>query len=401
MPSFETAEPLALDLHGKGLCEIPSFPSPVPIPCIFPVVMTVGARGFTPFPIFNANILTSARVCLGDRAFGRDVTIGVFPGSCTSIVKSIAMDRVDIVPDASCPAPGQVPNGDFEAIGGWTVGGTGAEVAPAVGNNNTRGGRIHSTMRCQTSSLSGAISVRMSQPARPALTFTVNGTLGKRMVLTSGFTTLASYTGKSVYEKVSICLPEHLKGMASTLSFGVANDTTGGPCGDPDDVEFVFDDIAIESDPTCDPETFVIDGGFERTDTARYWSTSIDGGTVSFARGAGANTGVGHAVVTQSTCDKVSRFYANVTSPEPSPGNGGPAIEFFYKATTATAITYDSPAGALTPTATWTRARQCLDPRRTGTSSTVDFRVTAAASCTAGTLSIDDIRAVHDPTCPE
>jgi hypothetical protein len=42
-----------------------------------------------------------------------------------------------------------------------------------------------------------------------------------------------------------------------------------------------------------------------------------------------------------------------------------------------------------------------MSGRRGGFPQNVDFTTSAGADCTPGTLSVDDVRAVLDPSCPE
>mgnify|MGYP001500238451 CR=1 FL=1 len=127
-----------------------------------------------------------------------------------------------------------------------------------------------------------------------------------------------------------------------------------------------------------------------------------NGGAVGVSKSAAnAHAGAGYANVIQLVCSKSSSMRTWVTVPPPAPGSGGPAVEAFYKASTANAMTYTGPGGALTPTTTWTRTMKCLEPRRAGFTSIVDFTVSAGSNCGIGSLSVDDIRVTHDPACPE
>lgn len=400
MPGFAEGEPLALELAATGSC---TFDNPlgldIPVPCTRPLSVAVGARGLYPFSsIFLVPAQT--RVCLGERAFGGTFELAILPTSCSSRVKSLAVDHASIVPAPDCAAPGVVVNGDFEGNGGWTASGTGAEVAPGVGNASSRGGRLRHAKRCDGPRLSGQLSVPLAVPAHPALTFTVKGTSGRRMTVGLGGLHLASIGGTSVYEKVSLCLPEHARGMAPTLQLTADDDAPSGACGDPDDYEFVVDDLKIEEDAAC-LDGFVVDGGFEAQDARRHWTFFAGaGGSVSFFKSStSAHTGMGYARVYQGQCDASTSLTGIATIPEPAQG-GGPALEFWYRAPAATAVTFSGPDGTLAPAGDGTRAVQCLDPRRPGFPHVFSFGVSATSGCTPGSLSLDDLRVTRDPACP-
>lgn len=399
MPAAASAEPLAMELFARGSCQITLFGT-IPIPCIRPISLRINDRGVEPIPLLMQD--GSARMCLGESAFGGAIALELFPTSCASSVKSVALDHLDVVPAAECPMPGVVPNGDFEGPGGWAASGAGAEVAAGLGNNGSRGGRLHSVSRCDAPRLTGALSVRLADPEKPALTFTVKGTQNRRMRVYGNGYLIGMVTGTSVYEKVSLCMPEHLKGMAGPLAFALEDDRPDGACGDPDDYEFVVDDLALENDAACD-DPLLVAGGFERADAARYWLASEDGGLVSFRRNApaSANTGGGFATVRQTTCAKSTSVRATATLAGASAGAGGPAIEFFYKAGAATGITYSANGAALPPAADWTKSRVCFPARRGGFPASIELTTSADEPCASGLLSIDDVRSVRDPACTD
>lgn len=401
MPAVSTAEPLAMEIHARGTCQLPFIGGGLNIPCARPISVSIAGRGVEPFSLLYGD--GSSRMCLGERAFGGPIELELFPSLCGSSVKSLALDHVAIVTAPECPAPGIVTNGDFEGVGGWTVSGTGAEVAASVGNQGSRGGRLHSTKRCDNPRLTGAFSIPLATPARPALTFTAKGTVNRRMrVYGNNGTVLGTIAGTAVYEKVSLCMPEYLKGMAPQLAFGLDDDQPDGSCGDPDDYEFVFDDVKVEDDPAC-TDAHVIDGGFERADVARYWQKTESDGSVTFVRSSpnGAKSGSGFVRLTQSGCSRTSSVSSVTTLPAKASGKGGPAIEFFYKATSATGITYRANATDLPPATDWTKSRVCFSSRRSGFSASITLAASAGDTCGAGSLSIDDVRTVHDAACPE
>ncbi|MBX3208697.1 MAG: calcium-binding EGF-like domain-containing protein [Labilithrix sp.] len=399
MPAIADAEPLAMEVFARGTCQI-TFIGVIPLPCFRPISLSIAGRGVEPMPMLLGN--GSAKVCLGERAFGATVPLELFPSACGSTVKSLALDHVDVVPAPECPSPGVVVNGDFEGAGGWTVGGTGAEVAAGVGNQGSRGGRLRSAKRCDNPKLTSALSVRVADPAKPALAFTVKGTLNRRMRVYANGYPIGVVSGTAVYEKVSLCVPEYLRGMSASLLFSLEDDRPDGACGDPDDYEFVIDDLSLGQEAACN-DPLLVEGGFERADAARYWVASESGGSVSFVRNApaGANGGSGYATVRQTECAKSSNVRTTATLLGADSGAGGPAVEFFYKAATATEITYTANGVTLPPATAWTKSRLCFSPRRAGFAESITFSVSAGeAPCGLGSLSLDDVRSVRDPACP-
>lgn len=406
-PPPESAEPLGLQLSGSATCKLFAVTPPgVPPsankgPCIRPISVRVAGYGLEPIPLAVNGVPVRGQVCLGERALGGTIPLEVFATSCSATTTSVVVDHLSVAPAPGCPAPGEIPNADFEGTGGWEASAAGAEVASGVGNNGTRGGRLHRTQRCgSTPTLTGTISVPLSAPAHPALTFTVNGTKNRRMSVTSNGLRIGSITGAAVFQKASLCLPERLRGMAGSLAFALEDDGPGA-CNDPDDSAFVFDDLAIEDDPSCGAQVFVVDGGFERSDTGNYWAQSKNGGTVSFLKGSGARTGSGYARIAQTSCDAATRMTQTVTLPPLTPGAGGPAVEFHYKTTGATDITHYGLGQPLAPASDWTAVKQCYPGRRAGFGQTVEFRISTGEACASGSLSIDDVRVGLDPTCPE
>src|SRR5262245_13826966 len=81
--------------------------------------VTMGQLTINPRPDWR-----TGRICIGEAAYGAGAEVGIATtqsGTCWK-VGEVLVDRVDIVPDTTCPMPGSVLNGDFESEGGWMAG---------------------------------------------------------------------------------------------------------------------------------------------------------------------------------------------------------------------------------------------------------------------------------------
>ncbi len=158
------------------------------------------------------------------------------------------LDHVRFVTAPDCPAPGKVLNGDFEGTGGWTANGAGAEVAVGVGTGGGRGGRLSSApgARCALATLSGSISVPSSM-TRPALVFKNKGTMNHEMRVSVG-DAQAVVVGTGTFQQASVCLRRATQGFVVPLVFStVPTDACAGAAP----TEFAFDDLVVQSDPSC------------------------------------------------------------------------------------------------------------------------------------------------------
>jgi hypothetical protein len=398
MPPWEQSDALVLETTGESRCvvqvDVDVF---VDVPCD-PVRMSIDNRSRL-LPGFSLTSTTTRR-CLGEKAFGKTLALGFSPSHCDAMTSTIAIDRADILPSTECPLPGQIVNANFEGVGGWTPeGGVGAEVVPGVGNQSSRGGRLKKATTCDAPALRGVFSVRQGI-AKPALSFTARGGAGRRMRVLAGSAQIGNVIGTGVFQSATLCLPDFMKGDAESLVFSGSQDRRPVTCGPADDYEFVFDELELKSDPTCPDAAPIVDGGFERDDTDRYWWADAEPGQVNFVKGAGAKTGNGFATITHFVCQRFSTISSAITIPEPMPGAGGAAIEFAYKAPAASNQTYIGPLGVLPAAPDWTVVKRCL-PRDPGGAFVAAFSLSSQSSCQGTTLSIDDVRAVYDPACPE
>jgi hypothetical protein len=406
LPPFAQGEPLALEVVAAASCEQiidvnpPEPPITVQVPCYGPIGMMIGPRGSTPFESLDAS--ASRKRCLGEKYYGKTIDVAFRPNVCDFETKTLTLDRVDITQAKDCPKPGEVLNGNFDGEGAWAPEGTGtADVVAGLGTMASRAGRLKKTTPCQAPRLRSVISVPTSM-AKPALTFSSRGTATRKMRVLIDETLAGVVTGTGVvFERTTLCLGDHVKGESAALV--LASATERRSCTGIDDYEFVVDDLAVVSEPTCPDATPVVDGDFERSDTALYWSPDLDMATLSFPQGAAPRSGNAHLQLAtiSGQCNKFSSIQGTVTIPESQPGAGGPALTFWYKATTASNQSYSGPSGSLPPTAIWTSKRACLPPRLAGSPYGVSFAVSSGGSCQVGTLSIDDLRVGRDGACPE
>jgi hypothetical protein len=405
LPPAAQGEPLALEVVGQAACEQvidndpPNPPQIFPVPCFSPIAMTLGPRGSFPFDSLDAS--QARKRCLGEKYYGKTLDLAFRTNTCDVDTKSVVLDHADIFPTKECPRPGEVLNGNFDGDGGWVAEGTGtAEVVAAIGTMSSRGGRLKRATPCQAPRLKGVISVPAGM-AKPALTFSAHGSSGRRMrvLIDEGLAGIVTGTGV-VFERTTLCLGDHVKGESAALVFTSAFERRS--CSGTDDYEFVVDDLAVVSEPTCPDAAPIVDGDFERSDAALYWAPDLDGAILSFPQGAAPKSGNAHAQITTLQCNKTNNnIQGAVTIPESRPGAGGPVLTFWYKATSSAAQTYYGPSGLLAPTTTWTSKKSCLPPRLAGSPYSVSFSVYSGSSCASGTLSIDDLRVGYDGTCPE
>src|SRR5690606_14499075 len=127
----------------------------ISLPCARPLALPVAGRGLEPFSFLFNQVSSTGKACLGERAYGAEIDFAALPTTCASSLRSLQIDHPSIAPAPDCPAPGKIPNGDFEGAGGWTATGEGAEVSAGVGSASSRGGRLHHANRCDAPRLRG------------------------------------------------------------------------------------------------------------------------------------------------------------------------------------------------------------------------------------------------------
>lgn len=401
MPAFADSEPFALTIAGQ---QSGGFDDPLGM-SFFVTGGFGGEASFTTTP--------KLRVCLGDRAYGRNVDLRVRSQLADADATStVDFDRVSIEPAPDCPVPGRVVNGDFEGTGGWTASGAGSEVATAVGTAGGRAGHLSTTNLCQTRSLVGLMSAPFTSIARPALAFTYKGTIDKKMNIDAGpAASLGEVTGTATFQSAHLCVPEWAKGVVHTVRFSLTD--PGGLCADPNVRDFVFDDLSFVSDPSCPEAAHVIDGGFEKSnDVVSAWILEHD--TLYSTRAdlvrnddyyGAPHGGAAYVSLASGQACHYGRAKQTITVPQPS-ATAGPAVKLWYRAPTKDKASFStSPGVELAASTTWKQQIVCLDPKQAGRPLPFEIKADGGAGTCATTFSserldVDDVEVTTDPSCP-
>ncbi len=332
--------------------------------------------------------------CLGERAFGRDVTLGVRTyanGTGGVPVDDDAyVDRVEFFPAPGCPAPGTVSNGDFESDG---------YVSGRIEQDGNHKVQLQSSCLWPSDPLFTTISIGVAQNA---LTFSAESKEPHNVVATLDGVGVGAASVTLDQRRAVICLPRWSRGWTPMLQLDAR---LPYPCSRGDSGAVVIDDLVLTSDPSCDEEG-VSDGGFERSSSA--WI--LEGGYIA-RDGGSAHTGSAYAQLLSYACQPPSRLSASFTLPERTTGAGGPAVKFWFRSSntegiaTAHADTLTTQTLPLPATAGWVSRTLCLHPQSWGHRGTFDVTLSAVNSSTscAGSadLAIDDVSIGPDPSCPE
>ena len=341
--------------------------------------------------IFAYNSLSAiATGCLGERAYNGTFDIVVRPSSRTmcqgATTLDFFVDHVDIEPSTTCPVPGTLPDGNFDAAtNNWTPNLQMANTPPPVGEilagagtSGSKAGHVSTGDFCQQALLQGPVSPPLASIPNLALQLSAKGTLGEKGTIQIAGTRIGALTGTGAFQTAKICLPEMTKGMTQTLAFGIMLPISGGVgCGmHPKD--FVFDDLTLVTDATCPATAWVPDPGFERTDPGSMWDSAISnngaaGGAAAVAidaTAANAHAGTHSLKLTNNVgCGNATATFP--ISIPPSAGTAGPALTFYYRAPTLTSSNVTVTAstgtsGALVAAANYTAVTVCLDPTTAG-----------------------------------
>ncbi len=234
MPSFADSEPFTLNVTTQADCVNGMFP------CGFGTAIGVnGGVELIPF----SSTLKNYRVCVGERAYGGNVDVRAAAGDrqqcATATTLNLVVDHFGIIPDATCPAPGTIPNGNFEAasiMGNWVpVANSGtANIVAGAGQAGTAGGHLATTNGCQFPSATDRMSFPWKSMTNLAIQFAFKGNLGFAMQYGDGTTTGANpnwgeLTGDGgAFQTYSACVPEYVKGMVHP--FRVSTFTTAQAC---------------------------------------------------------------------------------------------------------------------------------------------------------------------------
>lgn len=410
MPAFADAEPFALVVTGRvGPATLPAYGGP-----LRPFV----GGGLASLPGFGT-AFGDKRTCLGERAYGGTIELALVMGRTSAVDAPLTeIDHVAIVPAPDCPPFGTIPNHDFEGTENWklTSSSGAAAITAGVGTQGSRGGRIATTTYCQYPTISAAASAPGGSLARPAISFSYKGTVGRSMLVDLGDFKFAAI-GTGAFETARVCLPEHAKGSVAPLTFRLPPPgELSYSCGTADEREFIVDDVAFVSDPTCPETALLTDAGFEQAAVAKSssWVTVQPTDTVADFGGqprtgtAALRVGSGRACA-----DAIGSQTVTVPLPEQAGGTlGGPAIRFWYRIPTppgGSKTTFDAfvdgASVTLAPTDTYAKATLCLDPKAIGRSTTVSFRADGGTGSCATTfpmasMFVDDVEVGHEPACP-
>lgn len=419
MPSYADAEPLALEVERActrmGNCS--------GVQAAFSIALDDWLTDRS-FPVWQTGLPPDTiRVCLGERAFGRKLTFGLraYPNASEGRVSSFQealIGRAQFVPSDACAAPGTVKNGDFEA-GDWKIVGAeaGAPGATFVHENGTRLARLEGMCDPRNPVMSGTISTSISVPEsfpRPALAFSIDGTLGGTTGIwvedttSGGAYLLGNVRGSGKQEKAVLCLPSSSSGFAFDLHVSAMYDCHPAM---PNVVR--VDDFVVTSDPSCEADEAVINGGFERTGGVT-WNADPPGPetAVVIQDPARAHSGAAYLQL-RATCGAKAAFAAwtGLVPTRPPAASGGPALKLWYRLPSASSVgvrvghaPIPEPEHKLAPATTWTERVVCLPShswgRLTGLRIELPPFFDDVVGCAPGQLDLDDISIAPDPSCP-
>ncbi|HYP76215.1 MAG TPA: hypothetical protein VER12_09680 [Polyangiaceae bacterium] len=345
------------------------------------------------------------RTCLGEGAYGPGAEFSLWArtlGTCWEINGSF-VDHVGIVSDATCPAPGEVPNGDFEGTGGWTAASSGpggiAEIAAGLGSQGSHAAHLARTVAQQVS-LHGTISVPLGS-SRPhaALQFKVRGTAGATVNLSLGGTWHVLGTG--AFETHRVCLPDSVSGLVADLGLSIDDGT--------DARDFVIDDLAVVDDPGCSSPSFIDDPGFERQDGVSSWmlvSSAASSSAHIESNPALAHSGSGYLHLVGTAClgdqDQLSASTTFSLPPAPVDGLFAYELHFFYRRPAATGMDYLLGSVSLPETDVWTEETGCSYFPSFVENLTLYLRSGSAcsASFAPDDLYVDDVSVSRVASCP-
>ncbi|MBX3204320.1 MAG: hypothetical protein KF764_04590 [Labilithrix sp.] len=406
MPAYADAEPLALELD---------------VTCAFEGGCSNARQWFSiafddwlaDQAFFSRGSFRRARVCLGERAFGRVLGFGLRAyGSSSSWGprEDALLGRAEFVPSADCARPGTVRNGDFEA-GDWDTDavGSGFLVGSVVFVEANGGRSARLTQRCDNTEERAAMSTSMSVPEaleHPALAFSLEGTRDGVTLVDVDGAPVAEVRGTGAKEEAVVCLPRTTPGLA--LRLGVAARLE---C--PSANILRLDDFVLRSEPSCGALESVSDGGFEHDGMVSPWQSTSR--RVRVVRDpADAHSGNAFLRI-DSPCgdDGVRAAWSSSMLHVPSrPPNaaGGAALKLWYRLRTdALAFVTAGEVGAeggqrLPRAAEWTEAVLCLPSESWGRQTSVAIDVAPVRRpddlCQSARFDLDDLSIAPDPSCP-
>jgi hypothetical protein len=396
-------------------------------------IQSLGVRlgdGWSFFYLPNPPRTTS--VCLGANVFEDPANIFIAAGNQPQIcppdayASTIALSRVSIDVDANdtCPPLGTIPNGDFEGGDtGWQLQDfdATAEIKAGLGDGGSAGLHITSPTLCAQGAASSAISIpTAAMVPNAALRIWSKGTAGATAILSVGLTQTTFMTelvGQDVGVTRDLCLPRWALGTVQPILLTFAQ--RSGICA-PAPLDFVFDDLAFVSDPSCAANADVFDPGFELSlpgsTMAPFWSPSTTQAPTPTssvveikADPTFAHSGTAAAFVAVSQTCGDAGLSGGVTVPQPKDG-AGPALRFWYKTSALTSgiptvemMALPQPL-TLAASPQWKQTTACLDPRLAGWPDALHFDLdTSPGDCGLAfgpdTLAIDDVELTTDASC--
>lgn len=330
---------------------------------------------------------TPARLCLGERSFGRALDVAFAPSTLdacsTEAALGLSVDRLSILQDESCPAPGAL-----RGLDAWSTYGDDSGIARVEGTAIHLGTRGCSATVYAEGPASGAVSVpdQKGLALRMRLRGTLDGVAGNglRPLLLRVNEMFAA--DLPLGDDVRVCLPDAVRGTVARLKMRL----TSTACEDQD----VFvDEMEVIEDRACG-DGLVFDGGFDVA-FARGFEASLNWrriGDVSVEPDAAGNPA---AVLRRS-----GALRTIITVPAES-AEGGPALRARVTAPAETR----SPAIAGSVLiqlpqlpATWVEGSGdlllCLPATHAGEALDVDVGLTGGAEAR-----LDDITVGNDARC--
>ncbi len=362
-------------------------------------------------------------LCLGERAYQIGTAIG-FSGAASNEcsyssapydgVSPFAIDNVAIAAAPSCPAIGEVINGDFEAGDtGWTKYSNTNSSATIDTSSGDWAATLGVTNVCASSYLTGQLSPPLASTLpNPALELSVNGSVGYELgVSMNQFSALTELKGTGAEETTRICLAGWAQGISTDLRFYLTGGS--GTCATANVQNFTLDDLSFVSAPECTGSEYLADGGFEVSTNAGFASgwqfdsranNMANANAVIEVNAGAANTG--NASLSLTAAQRCSSASANATYLVPEAvGTNGPAIKFSYTFGSGSITTARVANDVLSPAASYTQHVTCIDPGLIGATQSLSVYLsggsgTCAETYTAENLRIDDIEVTTDASCP-
>lgn len=381
MPTFACSEPLALAVDAVNGCSS----------CFDELILDVDVnRGRHRRHVYEAS---KVEICLGERAYGETVTLGVSARStgCYSDAIEWMVDEVDVYPADReptmtdeeparpfCPAPGTIVNGDFEdGMPGWEILSEEAEIGLGHGVGGTRGLYLDGAT-CAYPRAQGTASLPMfeSTPG-PAVELWVDGAGAGALALSYGLELLGGITGASA-KKVRVCVPRWAQGIAEPL--GLSLGMPSFACSPPG-TAYRVDEIAVVSEPGCADGAAIFDGGFEALAVAQDASSWWRGG------GARPSTDQAHEGVASlllelgPSCEPASARQT-LTIPAHAPK---PALRFQYRTSRVSSSSVRVMGEVLVPSEDeWREHVICLDPQIADTAQPLELSLAFDGGACAG-----------------